>query len=182
MKKFNLFSLLAMSLMLSVGFVSCSDDDDDKAPGGDSNQVTDVVLSVEIETTDDLRDVADFNVTFTDLSGSIIDISDDVAIARNHMDGDSKSAKQLSFPLELKLEMEATFKSDVEAKEYACGYEVKHAVELLNEEGETISFKSNPSTHSMTLDLPNPDATKMRTISSKIVIDKDANGKIYIKQ
>lgn len=178
-KKLSFWSLCMMSIMLCMGFVSCSDDDDDIKI--ENPTVKDAILDIYVETTDDLRDIADFNVYFTDLSGEEIDITDDIAIAKTHSDGDTKDVSALKLPLELNFVMEITMKNNVKDGDYQCGYKVEHIVELLNEDGSNASSAIFNHNHSWKPSSP-VSAFPKQTVKSKIIINKDAEGNITVSK
>lgn len=166
-----------MSMVLSMGFASC-DDDDDNGPGN-PEEIVDAAIDVTVATSADLRKIADITVYYTNLSGEQIDISDDVAIAALHKESDVKKVKDLQLPMEFDFVMEIKLKEGVEDGDYNCSYDINHSLKLLDAEGNTKSFGSSTPRRDFTPDI---SVYKGQTITSKLILKKDSEGKLVIEK
>lgn len=168
-----------MSLVLSMGFVSCDDDDDDNGPGTEKSEIVDAAIDITISTSADLRKVADITAYYTNLSGEQVDISDDVAIAATHKEGDVKKVKDLQLPMELDFVMEINLKEGVEDGDYKFVYDINHSLKLLDAEGKTKSVGSSTPYREFTPDL---SKFKGQTITSKLILKKDSEGNYVVEK
>ena len=173
MKTLKKIGTAIFAILLCAHFVSCSDNDN--IPETDVSDITSVKLNVQIEATNDLRRIADFNVSFTDLLGK------DLAFSNNIVFEDTKAANQLQLPLELNFLMDISMKPNIANGDYQCGYTIKHSVELLKKDGSCESSALSESNQTWVPSSPVSNSPK-KTIKSKLIIKKDADGTLKVSK
>ena len=171
MKTIRKIGMAIFAILMCANFVSCSNDDD--TPETTASDITSVKLNIQIETTNDLQRIADFNVRFTDLLGKDLNFSNNIVFE------DIKAANQLALPLELNFLMDISMKPNIADDDYQCGYKIKHSVELLKENGSCESSAISESNQTWVPSSPVSNSPK-QTIKSKLVIKKDADGALIV--
>ena len=159
------------AILMCANLISCSNDDNN--PETEISDITSVKLNIQIETTNDLGRIADFNVSFTDLLGKDLNFSNNIVFE------DIKAVNQLQLPLELDFLMDISMKPNIEDGDYQCGYTIKHSVELLKENGSCESSAISESNQTWVPSSPVSNSPK-KTIKSKLIIKKDADGTLKV--
>lgn len=139
MKKFKSFGLLALSLLLCLSLYSCERlNGSENSSSSDESDYAGVFLSLDIETSIELRQIADFKAYYTDLNGDSMDISLDMSYAEKYTLHATQPIENVTFPLELKLVVEYSLKPDVADGEYQCAYNIKHSAGMINENDSIV--------------------------------------------
>ena len=140
-----------------------------------------VIVETTVETSDDLRAIADFNVYFTDLSGAQIDISNQVATNSSYAQSDTLMVKDLALPLELCAVMEISAKSDAQPGRYVCSYNLCNHVNVIDSDsGDVIAFNQDSKTSTWVVELSSPADFTARTVTARIALNSNNEGGIII--
>ena len=182
MKKNFIFKSMLMIALISMPFVFASCGGDDDEPEAPDNKANSAYVDLTVETTDDLRKIADLDVYFTDMSGNKVDISSEVASNKQYKDSDKKAVKDINFPLELNVVMDITLKSNVADGKYSCGYTITQSAGVMDKNGGVLVSGIAKQSQTWSPSSPVNENFRAKTVTTKITLKKDASGEIIVEK
>lgn len=176
MKNFKILSLLAMVMVFSLGFVSCSDDDDDSGVGDPKPYSAN--LNIKVTADKRLCANADLNVYYTDLEGNKVDLVADLAENGVYEFSDSKKLSEMTLPMDLTFVFEYIFKDDAPDGSYGS-YTIDYGAWFKTKDGEDVSPAAFRKQGAASLN----DRSRGHKFSyaGTFTVEKDDNGKYNIE-
>lgn len=166
-----------------MSLTSCEDDNQNNGNQDNETNYSSVFMSLDIETSVDLRQVADFKAYYTDLTGDSVDISIDMNYADSYRMTASQPIDNVNFPLELKLVIEYNLKPDVLDAEYHCAYNIKHSAGLMDENDSIVEPRQISVLQREFVPLsPITENFKSKTLSSTLRIIKTGDNEFSVEK